>query len=1345
MHKKINLTTLILLFLLCMLSAQNQRAFFKVFPVSDANVPDWAALMYGEDPNVFEVQKTFDKHIQIFGFEKTIHTQNYKHWIRQVQDWVNNEGLIRIPSLAEKEALRKKIIAKRNKVAKNTANWTAIGPFETYKQGTTIPYSLQTNVYSIDIFQDNPNILICGTETGMVFHSNDKGLFWQSISDFTMFSGGITAVKIHPEDPQHFFVGADKHIYETIDGGGDWREVFFLDGSANEFCFDPSNAQHMFCSASSGLFESVDGGMNWIKKLSNYSYDVVFHPENPSILYTLVENPSIKSIQFRKSVDNGANWSLINQGWYSPSDPSNAKVYGGKIGVSPADPSRVYACLIGDSKSNDNGWIGVYRSDNEGTTWYNPVGQDGAPYNSPNAMPWNVAAYSDGYHQGYYNFDLEVSSDNANLFWIGTIRLSESSDGGLSFQSIGAANSQRLDNQHADIQDIEVIGNEIWVASDGGINYSTDNMHSSESRKNGINGSDFWGFGSGWNEDILVGGKYHNGNSAFYQTYSPGIFHHVGGVEEATGYVHPIDSRKAFFNTYWAGGTETVIIPDQLGAPASYQGIIPYLPNESYSQSWSSGFFFDPRYADHMYMGEGSKIWKSENGGSYFEALHDFGTDRRVLEIKISRANPEMLYAVVGGNGYWNASEIFRSEDGGANWTKLSDLTTDMWRVEISLNPENENEIWASANSGADGNKVFQSLNKGVSWTNKTTDELDGESIKDIFYQGGSEGVVYLASKYSMYRYDPNSEEWINCSEGLPFVVKAFEMRPFYRDQKLRIATYGKGIWETPLESYSKPIAQPITHADKVYCARDTVLFDCYSILDHKEANWQWTFTPTPLYVSDLNARNPKVVFGGDGTFDVNLKIQDQFGNESEQLIPSMVEVINYCQIDTVPGLALQCYENGDYAQTAAFGQEVSEFSLTAWVKPNGIQEDYTGIFMNDGVAGGFNFKNGNNTLAYHWPGGEWWWNSGLIVPADKWSHVAMVVNPSYVTLYLNGIPSIHNIVLEPLDLTTCKIGSYHGWDGRNYNGKIDEVAVWDRALTQEEVRKYRHLTKEDYEDDPHFIAYYQFNAPSPKVLNRVSGLHANLSSGAEKTSSFAPLGSGTASSQIVDSYGGYDYSSEGVSLKFDNGLRPNGEVYVSRIHLDPNIVPNENAGPMTYWIINNYGENEYFHSMSEFIIDPPFTNPTTEEIDNPTLVQLFHRGVNDDEDNWFNLCDAFYADNERYYFDSECEIGFEGQFMFTSNQPDTTTAENSVFSGFLELPKVFPNPALKGSSITFQNQQAMDFTIILFSQGGSIVKEFRLPANSTQRWEPKGLSAGMYFCKIVNEKYLKTDVLVIE
>src|SRR5690606_32915483 len=102
---------------------------------------------------------------------------------------------------------------------------------------------------------------------------------------------------------------------------------------------------------------------------------------------------------------------------------------------------------------------------------------------------------------------------------------------------------------HVDNQDFRVLNGQYWISTDGGIYHSTDFFNSSPGFKmNGIHGSDYWGFGSGWNEDVLVGGLYHNGNLAYHQNYTPGQFLSMGGAEAPTGYVNPGNNRKAYFS-----------------------------------------------------------------------------------------------------------------------------------------------------------------------------------------------------------------------------------------------------------------------------------------------------------------------------------------------------------------------------------------------------------------------------------------------------------------------------------------------------------------------------------------------------------------------------------------------------------------------------------------------------------------------------------------------------------------------------------------------------------------------------------------------------------------------------
>jgi len=187
----------------------------------------------------------------------------------------------------------------------------------------------------------------------------------------------------------------------------------------------------------------------------------------------------------------------------------------------------------------------VYYSTDGGDSWINPDGQDGGPYASGSdpATIWYCNGYSNGYNQGWYNFDLDVSHNDPDRIWVGTIWDLESNNMGGNFESI---RSTRGLSMHADVQDIEVIGNDVWIVSDGGINYSNDEMQTTENRTFGISASNFWGFSQGWNEDTWAGGRYHNGDAVYHENFGEGNTMFMGGAEAATGHINQFENRNTF-------------------------------------------------------------------------------------------------------------------------------------------------------------------------------------------------------------------------------------------------------------------------------------------------------------------------------------------------------------------------------------------------------------------------------------------------------------------------------------------------------------------------------------------------------------------------------------------------------------------------------------------------------------------------------------------------------------------------------------------------------------------------------------------------------------------------------
>jgi hypothetical protein len=210
------------------LKSQNRTDFFKTIPNIDENTPEWAILMYSENPNIIEVEtlhRTFYKNNK---FIKTVHTQNYKHWIQQIQPYLDNNGYIILPSKEEQDQKFQKLKTDYNQrqqerlVPGSDLGWVAMGPFETFDTQNAMPISWHKNIYAIDQSATNPNLLICGTEAGGIYKSIDKGANWSLISIGEVFSGGNAAVKIHPTNQNNFLLASNNRIYQSLDGGNSW-------------------------------------------------------------------------------------------------------------------------------------------------------------------------------------------------------------------------------------------------------------------------------------------------------------------------------------------------------------------------------------------------------------------------------------------------------------------------------------------------------------------------------------------------------------------------------------------------------------------------------------------------------------------------------------------------------------------------------------------------------------------------------------------------------------------------------------------------------------------------------------------------------------------------------------------------------------------------------------------------------------------------------------------------------------------------------------------------------------------------------------------------------------------
>jgi hypothetical protein len=173
----------------------------------------------------------------------------------------------------------------------------------------------------------------------------------------------------------------------------------------------------------------------------------------------------------------------------------------------------------------------------------------------------------------------------------------------------------------------------------------------------------------------------------------------------------------------------------------------------------------------------------------------------------------------------------------------------------------------------------------------------------------------------------------------------------------------------------------------------------------------------------------------------------------------------------TFPGfsttnLALQtAVVEGAPVQTPALNLNTNAVTIVAWVKPDGsvgAQNPYTGIvYTRAGTTSAGLIYGGDGTqLGYQWNNSRYQFESGLTVPNDEWSLVAMVVTPTNATLYLGSENQLHSAVDTTPEAVQAFAGpTYIGLDtdvggfARTFSGQIDDVAIFNHSLTQLDIQ----------------------------------------------------------------------------------------------------------------------------------------------------------------------------------------------------------------------------------------------------------------------------------------------------
>ena len=1277
--------------------------------------------MYETPLNVFQIDSAFSAYYQTHFFTKNNYTRFYKRWRRSISQQIDEKGFLQEENLSQLIDFQQN--TDKNARGAAEGNWTSVGPKETFwlkdDNAAQAACPWQTNIYAFDISQSNTNILYAASETGAFYKTTDKGMNWQAIGDGFLFNGEGEAVAIHPTNPDIVYFGVGSQIVKTSDGGKTFKAVYTQTNLYPiKIAINSANPNIIISACNTGLYRSIDGGTTWTTIATGVQFDVEFHPTNPNIVYALRKNTTTNFSTFVVSNDAGVTWSSVTNGWLSGLTGGE-----GRIAVTAANPQVVYVLLLTDKEPR------LLKSTDTGASFTQTASGSTTDFGMNNG-------------QGFYDLDLCVSPLNENLVIAASTTAYRSADGGKTFISIGGYGGKFP--LHPDIQEIKAVGNECWIMTDGGTNFSTDFFGNNQStRMNGIDGTDFWGYSQGWHEDIMVGGRYHNGNTVMYENYPAGKALRMGGAEAGTGYVMQGRPRHVKYSDLGDGW----VVPNKINENSGGRFVFSKTPNEDEYGFNAGEIEIDPRCFGHYYVTQDSTLWKSTDGGISF--LAQFKFPKKTKKIEVSRSNPNILYVNTD-------SEIYRSEDNGKTFAKLTKPATfNCTKMSMSINPLNDKELWISSPNGTANNRIFKTIDGGKIWTNLSTPLVKDYALYNVAHHAGTNGGVYIcalptpskALTAKVFYRNNSMTEWIDFSNQLPYNYNTLKTVPFYKKGVLRTAG-NRGVWETPLYEKPKALVQIQATVDKLSsdCARDTFYFEDYSISTGAQ-KYTWQFSPTPDFISEKNTRNPKVMFGKSGVYTAKLTLNDTISNEIK------ITVGNVCGLDTVPGFALKLDGASSFAvQKKPMLLNTNTFTYSAWVKSLGVQKDFAALFMCRGNTDvGLSINGANQELRYDWQEEGYWKSTGFILPQNVWTHVAMVVNPTSTKVYMNGILYQTNVTntAAAFDAPTY-LGRDDNFGSRDFNGNMDEVCFFKRDLSQNEIRELMHLTK-DPKNDVSLVAYYQFNEKNGAAFDKINVNHLDFSGNAQRVNSTCAVGKGASQRTTITQSGIYNFDKINLKTFFTKKTNfPNGEICITRINQSPDSKIDKNEIYL-YFILRNFGKNTTFDAPDSLI----FAKYPKSSKSLPNFYSLYQRGIVEEGNTWkdsknrcYNLADFSVHFGKNTTLTNATQfcvprLTLKKPFNFgNENEDENATISRVQKAQLFEDFVLYPNPLSKGNTLQIRTQFDGFYTLKIFNQEGRMILKQLFSGN--QQLADLELTAGTYFYEIITaEKRLNGKVVV--
>jgi PKD repeat protein len=363
----------------------------------------------------------------------------------------------------------------------------------------------------------------------------------------------------------------------------------------------------------------------------------------------------------------------------------------------------------------------------------------------------------------------------------------------------------------------------------------------------------------------------------------------------------------------------------------------------------------------------------------------------------------------------------------------------------------------------------------------------------------------------------------------------------------------------------------------------------------------------------------------------------------------------------------------------------INEITIEAWVYPRSINDgNYHRVV--DKYYGGTGYALRIETDGDFSIDVNGWMDSEIALPGNSWSYIVGVSDGTYSTLYLNGQMVKTGQIAFPsgnmeANNLPVRIGCWAGGQQSHFDGIIDEVVIWNKKLSSQEILDYYNSGKEHFTGSvgsPTGIISYEWDFESDGVYDY------------QETPINAPDGAFDGKTEHV--YGDDGIYTVTIRVTNDQNLTDTDTCNVTVSNLDPIIEP---CGPFT------------IDEGSQLDITAPFSDPGSDDLtftcswgdgtsdtvmtyynDDPNPEPAYDPTVNEIKSPW-GLCPFQVTDTMSHTY------GDDGVYNITLTLEDddggTTTSMTTVtvYNVEPEIDSITAPPGSEGSLILFSSTAA--------------------------------------------------------